>query len=85
MEAFGTGAFEGEMHMMTLGHFQKAFGHYHACLKEKQAWRALMLENLMQAKAHPAVHPDFAAAQGYCFGGQCVLEMGKCARNAKQA
>jgi dienelactone hydrolase len=68
---------------MVMVHFQNAFRHYHACLKEKQAWRELMALNLTEAKAHPAVHPDFAAAIGYCFGGQCVLEMGKCVRNAK--
>ena len=24
---------------------------------------------------HPVVHRSYAAAIGYCFGGQCVLEM----------
>jgi hypothetical protein len=72
-----------EMLGMVTAHFQNAFRHYHGCLKQKQAWRELMAQNLTEAKAHPAVHPDFAAAIGYCFGGQCVLEMGKCVRNAK--
>ena len=34
-----------------------------------------MSKNLTQAKAHPAVHPSLAAAIGYCFGGQCCLDM----------
>jgi dienelactone hydrolase len=84
MEAFTTGKFDTEMLQMVALHFHNAFRHYHTCLKEKQAWRELMAQNLTEAKAHPAVHPDFAAAIGYCFGGQCVLDMGKCVRNAKQ-
>ena len=74
-EAFATGGPFDDLQMQTIVHFQKAFAHYHGSLKEKGAWRNLMKANLTQAKAHPSVHPDFAAAIGYCFGGQCVLEM----------
>ncbi|CAE7553633.1 unnamed protein product [Symbiodinium pilosum] len=37
-------------------------------------WRALMAAWLDKAREHPAVHPSFAGAIGYCFGGQAVLE-----------
>jgi len=58
-----------------MAHFQQAFVHYQGCLKEKGHWRDLMKLNLDLAKAHPAVHPDLAAGIGYCFGGQCLLEL----------
>ena len=45
-----------------MAHFKAAFAHYHGCLKAKAHWRELMALNLSQAKAHPAVHDDLAAA-----------------------
>jgi dienelactone hydrolase len=56
-------------------HILGAFKLYHGCLREKGHWRRLMALNLELAKKHAAVHPDFAAAIGYCLGGQCVLDM----------
>ena len=47
-----------------MAHFKAAFAHYHGCLKAKAHWRELMALNLSQAKAHPAVHDDLAAAIG---------------------
>lgn len=58
-----------------MAHFSAAFVQYQGCLKEKGHWRDLMKLNLDQAKAHPAVHPSLAAGIGYCFGGQCLLDM----------
>merc|ERR1712196_586781 len=37
-------------------------------------WRALMAAWLGHARMHPAVHPKFAGAIGYCLGGQALLE-----------
>jgi|EP01047_Picozoa_sp_COSAG01_P020111 dienelactone hydrolase len=56
-------------------HFQAAFSSYNGALRERAQWRNLMAHTLELAKKHPAVHPDFAAAIGYCFGGQSILEM----------
>lgn len=61
--------------LQGLQHFQKAFGMYHACLKAKAYWRNLMDATLASARKHTAAHPKLASALGYCFGGQCVLEL----------
>ena len=58
-----------------LAHFKAAFAAYHGCLKEKADWRNLMARNLELGKQHPAAHPKWAGAIGYCFGGQSILEM----------
>jgi len=57
---------------------QHMFGSFSAMndqLKRPKRWRALMSEYLVAARKHPAVHQKYAAALGYCFGGQCCLEM----------
>jgi len=58
-----------------MAHFAAAFVQYQGCLKERGHWRDLMKLNLDLAKDHPAVHPSLAAGIGYCFGGQCLLDM----------
>lgn len=58
-----------------MGHFKNAFIQYQGCLRQKGHWRNLMELNLKLAKEHPSVHPDYAGAIGYCFGGQCILDM----------
>jgi hypothetical protein len=58
-----------------MAHFASAMVQYQGCLKERGHWRNLMKLNLDLAKAHPAVHPSLAAGIGYCFGGQCLLDM----------
>jgi dienelactone hydrolase len=73
--ALGSGGKITKSQEQGLAHFKAAFAKYHGCLKAKGAWRDLMNLNLTKAKEHPAVHPKFAAAIGYCFGGQCVLDM----------
>mmetsp|Transcript_29451 Transcript_29451/g.77182 ORF Transcript_29451/g.77182 Transcript_29451/m.77182 type:complete len:307 (+) Transcript_29451:33-953(+) len=56
-------------------HFRAALKHYNGTLRQRGHWRDLMAETLRLGKAHPSVHPDYAGAIGYCYGGQCVLEM----------
>ncbi|CAK9108903.1 Hypothetical protein SCF082_LOCUS50629, partial [Durusdinium trenchii] len=56
-------------------HIQGAFTAYNSCLSNPKAWRALQNQFLEQARQHEAVHPTLAAGIGYCFGGQCGLEM----------
>eukprot|EP00999_Lentomonas_sp_LEN2_P002635 NODE_512_length_1410_cov_96.604053_g478_i0.p1 GENE.NODE_512_length_1410_cov_96.604053_g478_i0~~NODE_512_length_1410_cov_96.604053_g478_i0.p1 ORF type:complete len:318 (-),score=40.88 NODE_512_length_1410_cov_96.604053_g478_i0:24-977(-) len=56
-------------------HFYLAFNAMNDRLRNPITWRALMRAYLTQARQHAAVHPRYAAAIGYCFGGQCVLEM----------
>lgn len=73
MEALQTQQFN-EQQAKGLAHVTAGFKHYHGCLKQKADWRGLMQANLEEAKQHPSVHPHFAGAIGYCFGGQCVLE-----------
>lgn len=43
-------------------------------LRTPVAWRALMGAWLDLARTHPAVHPEYAGAVGYCLGGQALLE-----------
>ena len=38
-------------------------------------FRKFMGLYLQQARGHPAVHSTHAGAIGYCFGGQCCLDM----------
>lgn len=56
-------------------HMKGAFGAMNDLLRDPVYWRGLMSFQLDQARTHPAVHPTHAAAIGYCFGGQCILEM----------
>merc|ERR1719486_1562812 len=35
------------------------------------------------ARTHPAVHPEYAGAIGYCFGGQCLLEQVRAGHNVQ--
>mmetsp|Transcript_7290 Transcript_7290/g.11640 ORF Transcript_7290/g.11640 Transcript_7290/m.11640 type:complete len:336 (-) Transcript_7290:33-1040(-) len=56
-------------------HFNGAFAQMNEWLHNPVRWRELMSEYLRQARKHPAVHAEYAAAIGYCFGGCCVLEM----------
>jgi dienelactone hydrolase len=56
-------------------HFKKAFSEMNGLLKQPALFREFMGLYLAKARTHPAVHPSFAAAIGYCFGGQCCLEL----------
>ena len=58
----------------TPRHFFGAFTRMNARLSDPAHWRGLMAANLEMAFAHPAVERGLAAAIGYCFGGQAVLE-----------
>mmetsp|Transcript_159 Transcript_159/g.261 ORF Transcript_159/g.261 Transcript_159/m.261 type:complete len:352 (+) Transcript_159:137-1192(+) len=58
-----------------LKHLNGAFGQYNSVLKRPKSWRKLMSLYLSKAREHCVVHPTYAAGIGYCFGGQCVLEM----------
>eukprot|EP01051_Picozoa_sp_SAG22_P002588 SAG22_NODE_117_length_19289_cov_12.242574_8_plen_372_part_00 len=55
-------------------HFIGAFTRMNARLSDPAHWRGLMRANLEMAFEHPAVERGLAAAIGYCFGGQAVLE-----------
>jgi dienelactone hydrolase len=55
-------------------HFVGAFTAMNDHLRNPGPWRDLMSGYLALARKHPAVHPQLAAAIGYCFGGQCCLE-----------
>ena len=55
-------------------HLRGAFDQMHGLLQAPTFWRGLMSTFLATAREHPSVHPDKAAAIGYCFGGQACLE-----------
>jgi len=55
-------------------HFKGAFREMNRLLLNPKPWRGLMGTFLEKARAHPAVHKEYAGAIGYCLGGQCVLE-----------
>ena len=55
-------------------HFKGAFTAYNWWMMHPKLWRDFQTNMLAAARTHPAVHPTFAAAIGYCFGGQCCLE-----------
>ena len=59
----------------VMAHFAGAFTAYNWFQLHPKEWRDFQSKTLMQARTHQAVHPKFAAAIGYCFGGQCCLEM----------
>uniref|UniRef100_A0A7S2WI70 Dienelactone hydrolase domain-containing protein n=1 Tax=Mucochytrium quahogii TaxID=96639 RepID=A0A7S2WI70_9STRA len=59
----------------VLDHFNGSFKSYNSRLRDPVRWRALQSLYLEQARAHTTVHPVYAGAIGYCFGGQCILEM----------
>eukprot|EP00041_Stephanoeca_diplocostata_P020473 m.460018 g.460018 ORF g.460018 m.460018 type:complete len:529 (+) comp21587_c0_seq2:251-1837(+) len=56
-------------------HIKGAFSIMNTLILRKKYWRYLLSSYLRAARQHPAVHPTHAAAIGYCFGGQGVLEM----------
>lgn len=56
-------------------HAWGAFSAMNDLLRHPVRWRALMSAYLQSGQSHRAVAPGKAAAIGYCFGGQCVLEM----------
>eukprot|EP00732_Lithocolla_globosa_P002825 Lithocolla_globosa_v1_NODE_1989_length_2226_cov_3.643943.p1 type:complete len:317 gc:universal NODE_1989_length_2226_cov_3.643943:1036-1986(+) len=56
-------------------HVKTAFSEMNRHLRNPKPWRELMGKYLKLARQHPRVHPVYAAAIGYCFGGQCVLEL----------
>jgi len=58
-----------------LRHLQGAFSAYNHHLKNPREWRALMKFYLYEALKMPVVDETRAGAIGYCFGGQCILEM----------
>ena len=62
-------------HQDIVIHWKGAFRAYNSWQKDPRGWRDIMSLYLRKAREHPAVHPKHAAAIGYCFGGQCVLEM----------
>lgn len=55
-------------------HGQGAFQAMNDRLRNPKHWRGMMAAYITQADTHPAVRAGFAAAIGYCFGGQCCLE-----------
>ena len=55
-------------------HFAGAFTAYNWFQLHPKRWRDFQSKLLRKARTHKAVHPKFAAAIGYCFGGQCCLE-----------
>eukprot|EP00944_MAST-04C_sp_MAST-4C-sp1_P012361 g12361.t1 len=56
-------------------HFAGAFTAYNWFQLHPKRWRDFQSKLLQKARTHQAVHSTFAAAIGYCFGGQCALEM----------
>jgi len=62
-------------HQDIVTHWKGAFRAYNSWQKNPRGWRDIMSLYLKKARQHRAVHPTHAAAIGYCFGGQCVLEM----------
>ncbi len=62
-------------HEDIVKHWKGAFRAYNSWQKDPKGWRDIMTCYLVTARKHFAVHPVHAAAIGYCFGGQCVLEM----------
>ena len=56
-------------------HFSNAFAEMNGLLRKPALFRRFMGTWLRKAREHAAVHPTKAAAIGYCFGGQCCLEM----------
>eukprot|EP00747_Dinoflagellata_sp_TGD_P215436 gnl/TRDRNA2_/TRDRNA2_88132_c0_seq1.p1 gnl/TRDRNA2_/TRDRNA2_88132_c0~~gnl/TRDRNA2_/TRDRNA2_88132_c0_seq1.p1 ORF type:complete len:364 (-),score=57.84 gnl/TRDRNA2_/TRDRNA2_88132_c0_seq1:228-1319(-) len=63
---------EGEARIQN--HFRRAFECMNERLWTPRRWRGLMRAYLDKAFEHPAVHSGLAAAIGYGFGGQSVLE-----------
>ncbi len=55
-------------------HFYGAFRAMNKHLRNPKEWRDIMKKYLDTAGHHPAVATGKAAAIGYCFGGQCLLE-----------
>jgi dienelactone hydrolase len=58
-----------------VSHFVQAFDEMNRCLRDQPRFRTFMGLYLAQARAHAAAHPSLAGAIGYCFGGQCCLDM----------
>lgn len=51
-----------------------AFAAMYGLLRTPVHWRGLLKAWLDLAREHPAAHPTFAGAIGYCLGGQSILE-----------
>lgn len=58
----------------VVDHFKGAFTAYNWFQLHPRQWRDFQTKMLAVARQHPSAHPTFAAAIGYCFGGQCCLE-----------
>lgn len=58
-----------------IAHVKGSFTSMNFLLKNPIFWRGLQSKYLAKARAHHRVHPKHCGAIGYCFGGQCVLEM----------
>ena len=56
-------------------HIRGAFSSMNDLLRRPVYWRGLQRAWLTAAQRHRTVHGTLAAAIGYCFGGQCALEM----------
>jgi len=56
-------------------HFASAFSEMNGLLKDQPNFRKFMGTYLELGRQHSAVHQTLAAAIGYCFGGQCCLDM----------
>ena len=64
---------------------EKAGGHYAALLQTPERLRERTVAWFDAVAARGDVDPARIAAIGYCFGGQCVLEMARSGRDVKAA
>lgn len=55
-------------------HWEGAFAAMYGLLRTPIHWRGLLKTWLDRAREHPAAHPSYAGAIGYCLGGQSILE-----------
>ena len=58
-----------------MAHFKGAFTAYNWFQLHPKEWRGFQSKFFAAVRKHPAAHSKFAAAIGYCFGGQCCLNM----------
>jgi dienelactone hydrolase len=62
---------------------QEAAGPFTAMQKDPALLRARALAAFAALRAHPAADPARLAAIGFCFGGQCVLELARSGAEAR--